>query len=409
VVNIIKENVQQLEEGQKEIAYKLQEWIDNFECSPQEINEYLTFYKLSQDIVSTLRLVPKEKLVSPKSIFNELNKFVIGQENAKKILSSAVYTHLLRRQKIKPQITLIYKGDYDTVPLLPNPNIILIGSTGTGKSYILKTISNLFGLPFLKIDCASLTSSGYVGNGLSEYLAAFYKKHKGNLNELNNAIIFFDEFDKLSEQAYSKSQGSVGGIEMQQEFLQLIEDKEYLINVKGGKEESVLVNLSNCMFVFGGSFYGIESIIEKRLGQTKSVGFRNTNNSKEVKKESILQKVFQEDLIKFGILPELVGRVNHIVTLQNHTKETIIEIIKNASDSILKSYQNFFDLHLDKLIIEDEVYELIAERVIITGTGARGLNGILNELLKDLVYEAPNMKMETFTVDKDYFNKVFDY
>lgn len=407
-VEFLRSSADELEMAKNDLAEKLKIWIDNFDCKPEEIHEYIDFYKLSYDIVGTLRLVPKDSILTPKSIFNELSKYVIGQDNAKKILSTAVYTHLLRRQKIKPQITVLYTGGYDTVPLLPNPNIILIGSTGTGKSYILKTIAKQFGFPFLKIDCASLTSSGYIGNGLNEYLAAFYKKHKGNMDEINNAIIFFDEFDKLSENSFKRSEGSVGGVEMQQEFLHLIEDKEYLISSRGGKEEGVLVNLSNCMFVFGGSFYGIDNIIEKRLGKQKNIGFKNLKDS-EADKSSYLQNVVQEDLVNFGILPELVGRVNHIVTLQNHTKETIVEIIKNASDSVLNAYFNYFEIHLDKLIIEDEVYEFIAERVMKTGTGARALNGILNELLKDLVYESPNMLQETFTIDKDYFNKVFDY
>lgn len=404
----LRSSADELESAKSDLVEKLQMWIDNFNPTPEEINEYVSFYNLSYDLVGTLRLVSQDKILSPKSIFSELDKYIVGQDNAKKILSTAVYTHLLRRKKIKPQITAAQNQSYDDVPLLPNPNIILIGSTGTGKSYILKTIAKVFGLPFLKVDCASLTSSGYIGNGLNEYISAFYKKHKANIEEINNAIFFFDEFDKLSENAFGRTEGSVGGVEMQQEFLHLIEDKEYLIYNRGNKDEGVLVNLSNCMFVFGGSFYGIDNFIEKRLGKQKSIGFKNPIQT-ETDNSLLLQKVVQEDLVKFGILPELVGRVNHIVTLQNHTKETIIEIIKNSSDSILKAYFNYFEIHLDKLIIEDDVYELIAERVMKTGTGARALNGILNELLKDLVYESPNMLVETFTIDKDYFNKVFNY
>jgi len=406
---LIKEASVSLEETQRQITRKLQQWIDSYGCANNEIDEYFAYYNIPLDVMQSVRIAPKNALSSPQEINNELGKFIIGQLNARKILSSAVYIHQLRAGKIKPRICSMFNDAYDHIPLLPNPNIILIGSTGTGKSYILKTIARLFGMPFLKIDCASLTSSGYTGNGFNEYFAALYKKLNGDKAAISNALIFFDEFDKLSEQGFSRNEGSVGGVEMQQEFLNLIEDKEYLISQRKSQEENILLNLSNCMFVFGGSFFGIDKHIENRLGCRKSVGFKTEVTYYGADGFDLLDQIVPHDLVSFGILPELVGRVNHIVTLHPHTKETIIEILKYAPDSMLQAYRNFFRLHYDNLVIEEEVYSLLADRILETGTGARAINGILNELLKDLIYNSPNLEKENLVVNKDYFEKVFNY
>lgn len=408
-VQLIKEASKSLDEEQKDIAARLQLWIDSFGCASNEIDEYFAYYNIPTDVMHSIRIVPENALSSPPEINKELGKFIMGQSNARKILSSALYIHQLRAGKIKPQICSMFNDDFDHIPLLPNPNIILVGTTGTGKSYILKTIARLFGVPFLKIDCASLTSSGYYGNGLNEYFTALYKKFNGDEEAISNSIIFFDEFDKLSEQNIARSQGSVGGIEMQQEFLNLLEDKEYLISNRKSQEDNILINLSNCLFVFGGSFFGIENHIENRLGKRKSMGFKNDIVDMEDGISGLLEKVASQDLVSFGLLPELVGRVNHIVTLHAHTKETIIDILKNSPDSILQAYRNFFRLHYDNLLIEEEVYGLLADKILKTGTGARAINGILNELLKDLIYNSPNLEKETLIVDKAFFDRVFKY
>lgn len=408
-VQLIKEASKSLDEAQKDIAARLQLWIDSFGCASNEIDEYFAYYNIPTDVMHSVRIVPANVLSSPPEINKELGKFIMGQFNARKILSSAVYIHQLRAGKIKPQICSMFNDIYDQVPLLPNPNIILIGTTGTGKSYILKTIARLFGVPFLKIDCASLTSSGYYGNGLNEYFAALYKKYNGDKKVISNSLIFFDEFDKLSEQNIDRSSGSVGGVEMQQEFLNLLEDKEYLISNRKSQEDNILINLSNCMFVFGGSFSGIEKHIENRLGRRITMGFKTGSAHQGAGVSNLLDQVVPQDLVKFGLLPELVGRVNHIVTLHSHTKETIIDILKNSPDSILQAYRNFFRLHYDNLVIEDEVYGLLADKILETGTGARAINGILNELLKDLIYNSPNLEKETLIVDKSFFDKVFKY
>jgi len=407
-VYTIKENLRYSAHFTNRMVERLQNWIDNIGCTRQEIEDFISYYKIRSDKLVGLRMISKSQYNSPADINTMLGQYIIGQERAQKILSSAIYIHLLRCGLVKPLISAGYTTQNSgLVPLLPNPNIVLIGSTGTGKTYILKTIASVFRLPFLKVDCASLTSTGYYGNGLNEHLYTFLNKCQESKQDINQAIIFFDEFDKLSEMHYARSGGSLGGVEMQQEFLNIIEDKEILLYPpKGSQNEGKSLNLSNCMFVFGGSFYGIERIVEKRLGKHQRIGFKmhekNTNDDAPV-----LSHVNPHDLVEFGILPELVGRINHVVSLEEHNLNTIISIIKNSAESPLKAYENYFEMHHDTLVIEEDVYELIAEKILEANTGARAIYGVLNELLKDLLYHSPNLIEEKLVVDKAYFNKVF--
>jgi ATP-dependent Clp protease ATP-binding subunit ClpX len=222
--------------------------------------------------------------------------------------------------------------------------------------------------------------------------------------------VYFDEFDKVSEQMYGRKEGSVGGVELQQEFLALLEDKERVITRTGYEagEKHQLLNTANIMFIFSGSFAGIENIIERRAGEKKSsLGFRQ-NADKDNNKQSILHQVTFDDVIKFGIIPELAGRIGFIGVLDKLTKNDLISIMKSAKGNILNQYNNFFLYHFDKLVIKEEVYELIAEEVVKRNIGARALNGVIIELLQDMLFKAPNEFEEVFTVDKDYFYSKFN-
>jgi ATP-dependent Clp protease ATP-binding subunit ClpX len=388
----------------KHLISKLQSWLDFFGCTLDNVEEFLSYYSISDEISLGLKIFSPSKESSPKKIKAELDKFVISQENAKKVLSTALYTHLLRSKRTVPLISYLYKNTKEEGLELPNPNLILIGSSGTGKSFMLKTIAKRYDIIFLKVDCTSLVASGYVGNSLNDILYSFYDENYHHDQRVEKSIIFFDEFDKLSEKHIGRS-GSVGGVEMQQEFLNLIEDRMIRLRPPRGSDmSSVMVNFSNCMLVFGGSFDGIKEIVNKRLKADMPIGFNKSNETGNNNSISILH----EDLVKFGIIPELVGRINHIVELNDHTPDTIIKILKNSADSPLKKYENYFSIHLDRLIIEEDVYPLIAKEIISRKTGARAITSVLNELLKDFLYEKPNLIKEDIIIDKEYFFKMFE-
>lgn len=382
----------------------LQVWINNFGCTFNEIQEYIDFFKIPDEFAFELEVLKPDKYSYPVAIKSEIDRFVIGQEQAKKIVSVAVYTHLLRINRTSPKIAMLYKQKLKFDDLtLPNPNLMLIGSTGTGKSFLLKTIAKCYDIPFFKIDCSILVASGYVGNTLNDLLYSFYSYCEDYDLDMSKSILFFDEFDKLSEKTIGRD-GSVGGIEMQQEFLNLIEDRYVKLNAPRGQERSfVRAYLGNCLFVFGGAFDGINKIVDKRLKANKTIGYNTPANLSKSDK----QQVKHDDIVKYGIIPELVGRINHIVQLDDHTEETIVTILRDSEDSPLINYRNYFSIHLDRLIIKEDVYNLIAKEVIKRNTGARAINTVLNELLEDLLYEKPNLVKEDIVIDREYFEGVF--
>ena len=406
-VDILKDTFKSIQGFDQKVFSRLKDWIDFFGCTANEAKEYIEYFDLHKDLTKNLSLKASTNALNPKKIQAMLDEYVIGQNVAKRILSTATYTHLIRTGITRPIIRKVYTEEpYSTAPVLPNPNIVIIGSTGTGKSFMVKTIARLFELSLLKIDCASLTASGYMGNNLNDCLYNFFEELRPNQNEINRSMLFFDEFDKLSDHNTKRLEGSVGGVEMQQEFLHMLEEKEFLLTPpKGSKGDSYTINLNECMFVFGGSFSGIEAIIRKRTGINATLGFRKTETSAD--QPSIYSHVKPPDLVAFGIIPELVGRINHIVSLEDHTKETIVSIIKKSKDSALKAYENFFNIHFDSLTIKEEVYDLIAEKVLESKTGARAINSIFNELLKDYMYKTPNLEIEHIVIDKECFYKVF--
>ena len=391
----------------KRAQARLKDWIEFFGCTSEEIKIYVDYYGLSDKGIKAVGSGTGKSALNPRKIQAMLDEYIIGSHTAKRKISIGVYSHLIRAGITRPIIRKVYaEKPFSSVPNLPNPNIVLIGSTGTGKSYMVKTIAQLFDLPLLKIDCASLTASGYMGNGLNDHLYIFFSRQAQNQSFINRSIIFFDEFDKLSEYNTKRPEGSVGGVEMQQEFLNLLEDKDYLVQPsKRSQGEPFTIDLNNSMFIFGGSFSGIEKIIEKRAG-LKALGFKKYGDRNKDEND-ILSYATPSDLVTFGIIPELAGRVNHIIKMEEHSKESIIQIIKKSKGSALKTYENYFDIHFDSLTINDDVYELIAEKVLETKTGARAIHSILNELLKDFMYETPNVYFEQIVIDRNYFQQVF--
>ncbi len=368
-----------------------------------EIYEFQEYHSIDDaEMLFYVNGIIKNHYNTPAKIKAYLDEIVVGQEDAKRILSVGFYIHLVR-------IGIIKSAMVDNAELIlenfPKPNILLSGTTGSGKTYIITTLCKLFKLPFIKIDCSSLVSSGYVGNNLNTYLRILAKKNGPEKSK--NAILYFDEFDKISEHNYSRFEGSVGGVELQQEFLSLLEDKQIHILNEKGSDAGYFLDASNLMLIFSGSFSGIEKIIEKRINNKEnavSIGYTKKAVQPE---EVLLKKMNFDDLIKFGIIPELVGRIGFIGVLDKLTKDELVAILKMAKGNVLEQYNNYFKFNSHKLKIEDDVYELIAEEALRRNIGARALQGVIIQLLGDLLFESVSNNTETFIVNRDFFNSKF--
>ncbi len=367
----------------------------------EELLEFKEFHDLKDsdfnDIVSTAYYAVKYN--TPTKIKALLDTKVIGQEDAKKILSICFYIHLVRIGYIKSSNT---EGFVFSPDAFPKPNLLLSGTTGSGKSFLVNTLCDFFKIPFIRIDCSSMVSSGYIGNNLDTYLRTLIDRY--GKKKAEKAILFFDEFDKISEYNIGRK-GSIGGVELQQEFLVLLEEKKInLLSERSGDVSSVL-NTENIMLVFAGSFAGVERIIEKRLSTKhgyNSIGYAKKEKPRDL---NLLKKIVPDDLVKFGIIPELVGRIGFIAILDTLTKDELVKIMKMSKDNILEQYINYFKFNNDTLVIENEVYELIAEEAIKRKTGARALQGVILQLFRDLLFETVNEKPETYIIDTNFFHK----
>lgn len=374
----------------------LEKWIEKKEdfLSIEDISEFENYHMLAKEEISTIKSkFLSRKYNTPQKIKEYLDGLVIGQDAAKKILSVSFYIHLIR-------IGYIKENNDVKVANLPKPTLLISGSTGSGKTYMISLLCNFFNLPFIKIDCSSLVSSGYVGKNLGTYFKVLNDKYSEN--EAEKAVVFFDEFDKVSENNIGRS-GSIGGVELQQEFLTLLEDKQII--VKESSENDGIINSENIMMVFGGSFAGIEKIIENRVGGSDGYGALGFKKKEVTLDINYLKLMNSDDLIQFGIIPELVGRIGFIAVLDTLTKGELIEIIKKSKNNVLEQYQNYFKFNKDIVIIEEEVYELIAEEAMKKKTGARALNGVMMQLFRDILFDSVNDLHETFVITKDYFNE----
>ncbi len=335
---------------------------------------------------------PAPGVLKPKEINAHLNEYVIGQEYAKRVLSVAVHNHYKR---IDPQV----KALVDDVELQKS-NIILIGPTGSGKTLLAQTLAKVLNVPFTIVDATTLTEAGYVGDDVENILVALLQAADDDIKQAERGIIYIDEIDKIARKSDSASlTRDVSGEGVQQALLKIIEGTVASIPPKGGRkhpqQELTRIDTTNILFIVGGAFVGLDKVIKRRSG-TKAIGF-GAKVVKDQKKSfgDILADVEPEDLLKFGLIPELAGRLPVLATMKELTEDDLIRILKEPRNALTKQYKKLFELEGITLKFTESALEAVAKKSIARKSGARGLRSVLEEAMLDVMYELPSDEQAT--------------
>ena len=340
----------------------------------------------------------EDKLLSPQEIKEILDSYVIGQEEAKKTLAVAVYNHYKRINN---------KTDKKDDVEIQKSNVLLLGPTGCGKTLLAQTLAKILNVPFAIADATTLTEAGYVGEDVENILLKLIQAADYDIEKAERGIIYIDEIDKISRKSENPSiTRDVSGEGVQQALLKIIEGTVASVPPQGGRkhphQEFLQINTENILFICGGAFEGLEKIVKDRTGK-KSIGFgAQIDSNKDMSKNSIFEKLLPQDLLKFGLIPEFVGRLPIIATLKELDKEALIDIVTKPKNALVKQYKKLMELDNVELEFEPEALELIVDKAIERKTGARGLRSIIEDIMRDIMFEIPsNPKIEKCIVTKE--------